>query len=634
MPRSRRQPEQPSRLAKLAEPLGTIGRALTASAERSNAEKASKYRSLIQPWQQDAFGYYKSIGEVWYAAQFYARLSKLRIYAAQRDDQGELEELPEEHPASQLLSRIQDPGGGSYGEYIGSYGRLLFLVGEGYTIVTSQTSDDEAWEFVSCNELRVKPDGGYVRYAAPGVTPEEIREAPDDAWEPVDGTAVIWRMHRRDPEFSKLADSPMRAILPLCEELLLLQNAVRARATSRSSGPGFLYVPWEIDFETKDASPATDPSQDAFQQQLQKVLLAPIKDPGHAGSVAPAVLRGPAQIGGINAKDALFHLQIHDPSQTYPEEGLRSELISRMATGLDMPREVLLGLTDSNHWTGWKVDEDTWTSHLQPVADRFVGDLAASYLRPAAKAESIEGWEGLAVGYDESEIVARPDRSKDAKEVFDRGGISYRTLRRDTGYSEDDAQSEEEHAEYLAKALRDPLMLEGEEEAAQPSPSPSGAQNGSQSLTGPSEEEIPEQEESTSEEFPVAASARLEAILGAAQLAQLRTRELAGSRLLRFARRECPECVQEISAPKVMLASAIGLELGQKIPGGTTGLVNGGAEMFTEVCKEWGLSPQAAQRLSVLVERHTAQHLFERPQPLPPGFRTYVGRVLQTPVGT
>jgi hypothetical protein len=36
------------------------------------------------------------------------------------------------------------------------------------------------------------------------------------------------------------------------------------------------------------------------------------------------------------------------------------ECIERIAIGLDMPPEILIGLQDANHWTAWQIDEQTW----------------------------------------------------------------------------------------------------------------------------------------------------------------------------------------------------------------------------------------------------------------------------------
>jgi hypothetical protein len=617
--------------ARFASPNSRIRNALTASAERSTNKTSSQYRSLIQPWQQDAFRFYNTLGVIWYAAQFYARLSKLRIYAGVRDDQGEISEVGETDPASELLARVQDPGGGGYSGLIASYGRLRFLTGEGYLTVTT-LDGEEQWEFLSCNELRAQPGGGYVRYKAPSLNPEQLVNAPDEDFEPLDEKqAVVWRIWNRSPEFSFLADSPMRGVLDDCEDLLLLQLAVKARAKSRTAGAGILYVPEELSFASPDGLNEEDPAQDPFQTRLQQVMIAPIQDPGQASAVVPAVIRGPAQIGGINAKDALFHLQIHDPLQTYPEEGLRSECIKRIATGLDMPPEILLGVSDSNHWSAWQIDDSTWSAHLQPVAQQFVKNLAAAYLRPAAKKLGLANWDALVVGYDAAEIINHPDRTKDAKDLWDRGAIGYITLRDSAGFDDEAAQTPEEHQEYLARILRDPLELPATD-GEQPAGAADGAGN-SQQTSATTVEEPPSQEvaqEDAASTETLAAAVRVASLVGAAELASLRTRELAGARLLRWARKECPECVQGIDVPKSLVASAIGRELAVKSEGGVGALVAGGAEGFQELCSsQWGLTREVSARLAALIEKHAGDHLFEGHQVLPAGFQTYVSRLLQ-----
>jgi hypothetical protein len=57
-------------------------------------------------------------------------------------------------------------------------------------------------------------------------------------WQPSRGktAAVAYRLWRRHPRYSMLADSTMQGVLDLCEELVLLTQAVRARARSRLAG--------------------------------------------------------------------------------------------------------------------------------------------------------------------------------------------------------------------------------------------------------------------------------------------------------------------------------------------------------------------------------------------------------------
>ena len=47
-------------------------------------------------------------------------------------------------------------------------------------------------------------------------------------------------------------------------------------------------------------------------------------------------------------------------------------------------------------------------------------------------------------------MVVNPDRSKDADQAWDRGAISYAAYRTAKNFKEDDAQSTEEHIEWLA----------------------------------------------------------------------------------------------------------------------------------------------------------------------------------------
>jgi hypothetical protein len=61
-----------------------------------------------------------------------------------------------------------------------------------------------------------------------------------------------------------LADATMQGVLDVCEELVLLTQAVRSRARSRLAGPGILLVngkvsPIPIGGDVADANPDEDP---------------------------------------------------------------------------------------------------------------------------------------------------------------------------------------------------------------------------------------------------------------------------------------------------------------------------------------------------------------------------------------
>ena len=155
---------------------------------------------------------------------------------------------------------------------------------------------------------------------------------------------------------------------------MLLEAAGTARAKSRLANAGILAVAAELDFAPPDGMNTDDPNVDAFGARLNQAMEAAIRDPNSAAAVRPIVTRVPAEM--IKDSSWMKHLKLHDDTETYAEDARIDKIIGRIATGLDMPREILLGMTDANHWC---VDENTealckdrgWVNH----SDLHVGDM-------------------------------------------------------------------------------------------------------------------------------------------------------------------------------------------------------------------------------------------------------------------
>lgn len=342
--------------------------ALTAAAARITSRNGQDFRRLIQPWQARALSYYRLIGEVWYSAQFYSRaLSKTRLFPALLDENNDAEET-DDPLLLELWNRVQGPGGGQ-AHLQAQYGRLMFLTGEGYLTASPDELWGEVWEFLSSDELRVQPGGYFVRYTAPQLDAVTLVDAPDDAFEVIDGQdgpdAIIpYRIWRPDPGYSAWADSPMRAVLEICKEIMTLTLAVEARATSRAANSGLLLWPEQSSNPQLDTSGDEDGTNDPFFDELAESFMAPIANPGSASAGPPMLVRMDKNLireseGGPRL------LQLIDPKDNYGETGLRNECIRRFALGVDMPPEQLLGMTDANHWcaddrteiltaTGWR----------------------------------------------------------------------------------------------------------------------------------------------------------------------------------------------------------------------------------------------------------------------------------------
>lgn len=620
---------------------------LTAAATRINVVERERMRRYIQAWQSLALSYYDAIGEIHYIGQFYSRaMQNVRLFVGVRDENDEIIES-KDPKARELLARVHDPGGGRR-VMMSRYGQLAFITGESLLMWTDEHEDEdgfheERWEILSNDELRPEGMTGYVRFRAPGLGGEQVKATPDGEWEPVPNTSIVYRLWTPHPRYSWLADSPMRGVLDLCKELLTLTQAVNAMAISHAARAGIMLVPEELDFPQPEGGTDDDPEVDGFEYNLNQALMAAVKDPSSSAALAPLVIRGASE---YLHPDVFRHLSLQDEREKYPEENLRNECIRRIALGVDMPPEELLGKADVNHWGAWEISEDAWR-HVEPVAWAFADSLAAAYLRPTARKEGIDGWEKLCIGVDEGAAVVKPDRGGAASEARSAGAVKLETVRAANDFADDDKMDDEEYQTWLAIQMNDPSLLpdkwqpqsfkdaqEAKKKAAENSPF-----GGSQQPGDPTAEadpnageniprDAPEKTDVSAQRDRLAVSASVDMVMGAAQMAAHRCREKAGSRA-RTAAQKCESCKDEIKGvPMDAVAATLGadvlVDLGLTDP---LALVAGGAESFVAEVVRWGWSETQAKALGEIVEMHAARNLFEEtPSAVPAGLAGHVRR--------
>jgi hypothetical protein len=601
---------------------------LTAAARQVGPRNAERLQRLIQPWQARALSFYDTCGECWYPAQGYARsLKRIRFFPGFLNERGEIEEA-DDGPLVELFDRVQDPGGGR-SELQGAYGRLWFLIGDGRLTVTQQDGQ-EAWEFLSPAELRIVPGTldpvQYLRFRAPGLAPEDLMDAPDDAFEPMDDQARVYRLWNRHPTYTDLADSPVKGVLELYELLQWLTAAASANAASRTANRGAFYLPEELDFGQNDVDePDEDPQNDPFFQELIEVLSKAISNPGTAEAAAPLVIRGKAMLphpDGLGATPMVDLMRWFPmgPDSDYSELDASVKVISRIANGLDLPVDWVTGNTgDVNHWSGWLVDEQGFRMHIAPVADSFARDLNAAYLRPAAIEAGIPDAERVAVGYDPAAAINHPDEIQTARDAYKDGVVGPTYYRDKIGASDDAAPSEDELA--IIFALQK-ATLPGEE------PAETAPQDGG--MGGDVDETVPATEEDTA----VSASALQAAhVLGALNLTVHRGRELAGSRL-RTKTQGCQPCKEALEGvPTALVASTLGRErIREELNGHGEehSLVAGAADGFAATVTRWGVPADIALELGRLAEQHALRTLYEPdPPPLPAGVQAVVVKAIR-----
>lgn len=573
-------------------------RALTASAEKYGGKETSFSKRQALPWQSRALEYYEKLGEVRYASQFYARmLARIRIFPALLDDEGGTEQITDGLPVD-LLDRIQDPGGGR-SHLQSSYGRLMFVTGEGVLFGSRLETDEERWSFLWLDEIK-EENGRTWRVDS---QKKQIEEG------------VGYRMWRPSPRHSDKADAPLQSVQEICEELILLTKAVQATALTRLTN-GLLLLPQEISPGSGEPIGDEDAENNPFMQDLIEHFTGQIENPGGAEARVPPIVEG-----SYEYLDRVRWMQLHDPATDYLERELRKEAINRLALGLDFPPEVLLGMTDANHWTAKQVVHDMWRSHGAPVAEQFCDDLAEAYLRPALKEAEFADWPRVVIVYDDADVVVAPDRSEDADRAFDRGAIGYEGYRKLKGIPETMAQSDEEHDEWLAWKMRNPQLLPGAPQVTPergPQPAPADERPAEEGPPSPGSRDVSR---------PESRSASM--ISGAASLAFIRCRELAGSRLRSY-KKSCPDCLEPADGkPNSVVAALLGPETLRDIGAPTPlNLVRGGSESFTSLLLGWRIPEAQTKALSEMIEVYAARTLFEEnPNSLPSGFVAHIERV-------
>lgn len=544
-----------------------------------------------QPWQMRALTYYDQIGEIRFASQFYAKLlSRVRYYPARQLEDGKTEPITSGPPV-ELLHRIQDPGGGrSRLQY--DYGRMMFVTGEGVLFGDRLGSDEERWRFLWKDEVKPSEDGlGWqrVRFDMTSFDPPQVGEA-----------YRLWTPH---PRHSDLPDSPLRSIMDIAEELLVLTASVMGTATTRMTN-GMLLMPTEASpnpygaLEDDDYLGDEDPENNIFLSDYMEHVSAQIEDPSSAASKVPFL----AEIA-YEYMDRVRWMPTHDPQTDYMERELRKEAVHRLALGMDFPPEFLLGMSEANHWTARQVVYDMWRSYGSPIAERFGDDLADSYLRPALAAEDYPDWQNVVVAFDDSQVVIPPDRTEDALKAHAAGIINEEAARVALGWGEDAKMEGEELEQFLAIKMRDPLLLPNAEGLQLPRRGPVAEMNGSSPEDGPPNpnggREVSRQE------------ARTASILGASSLALMRCRELAGVRI----RHRCEDCAE--GQPLPLVASVMG-EAAVEEP---LKLVRGGTDSLRSWLGEQAFDESQAAALCQQLEIFAARTLFQPRCPeLPPGF--------------
>lgn len=393
---------------------------------------------------QVAWFYWSRLPELRYVSRYIANaLSVATLYVGKTDGTGNPPTRLESGPAFDLM---RDFGGGHVGqsEILDRLGLHLTVAGDSVLIgpkngANSLQAPFDQWRVYSNEEVHSRNGKVYLKF--PGNAKEV--PVPDGAM-----SVRIWRPH---PRLWWDADSPVKGSFQVLKELDMLNKHILASGDSRLSGAGLLGIPEELDLPQPETE-VDGTEVDNFVAMLIEVMSAAKKNPESAAARVPIIIRGPAEY-----IQAIKHFDFSTEfSQMVPE--LRMGAIRRLALGMDVPPEILLGSENSNSWSAWQTDESTLRVHLIPLLQLIASSLTVGWLRPMLESLPLSEAEkaeipNTVIHFNTDNLQIRQDVSGDAQAAYDRFEIDSDHLRIALGYGPDSEPTQEELARQILLKL-------------------------------------------------------------------------------------------------------------------------------------------------------------------------------------
>jgi hypothetical protein len=451
---------------------GTVS-TLIASARRlrgASRTKGGSSAGTVGGWQEDAWRMYDLVGELRFLSNTLAgQMGRARFYVGQRPDDPteDLEPVTEGAPV-EVFEAIFGTGGNQAGPMITRLGVNLTVAGEGWVIGVPPAPEEAAGSpedpedgIAPGGQLGTAEDGevdffslvwgaystGEVKWQNNMLT---LPDHPGRSFTEDEAYQVrIWRSH---PNSLNEADSPTRSALPVLRELVGSTMHISAQIDSRLAGAGMLLVPQSADRAVKAAAGADSEEDDnPFLTALMEAMITPIADRSSASAVVPLTSAVPD-----DSIDKFRWMSFTTPLDGEARE-IRNESIRRLALSQDAPPEVLLGVGGMNHWGAWLVHEDTVTTHIEPPLGLICNALTTMVLWPVLQegGMSQEEAERFVLAADVDDLIIRPNRGQDAKDLYGVGALRAETLRDANGFGEEDAPPATERIDPLLQVALD-----------------------------------------------------------------------------------------------------------------------------------------------------------------------------------
>jgi hypothetical protein len=431
-------------------PGSTAGSAVLASAALITSAQVRSVVGKRQEWQAQGWEWYRSVPELKSGIRWSANgLSRARLYIGRIDPDGSSKPVPVDaqdvdgdvspDTVSRLLAPLEDLAGGQLGqaEMLRRLSVHLDIPGESYLLgYDDPHTGARRWIICSPSEITSTGGGGSIRVQLP-----ESQASRLDL--PLDQCTLI-RLWRPDDEFAYLPDSPLQGLQDPLKEIQGLTAHVLATVDSRLAGAGLGLISDDVTPASPQQSDGVNPlHSDPVTSALIEAAGASLRNRDSAAALVPILLRTP---GSVEDKFKWSSFATELDKMVLP---LRDAAVKRLAIGLDMPPEYLIGLGETNHWNADEISDDSVRLHLEPKLGLICDAFTSRYFRPAWKALGVPNPERWACWYDTSDLKQRPNRAPEAAEAHSRGAISDAAYLRELGFSDEDLPDEDEQRRRL-----------------------------------------------------------------------------------------------------------------------------------------------------------------------------------------
>lgn len=362
-------------------------------------------------WQQEAWRHYDICGEFRFVANRHAAaLSRCRLYVAEVDELGRPGKESSDAQV-QILAESIFGGPAAKAEGLRTMGIQNYVAGECFVVAEGNNkAQGDKWYVASAKEL--KKEGGTVKVKRPMTI--------GGGWRALSkGTDLLMRVWTPHPRLFDVADSPARSVLPTLREIERLTQLCFSQIDSRLISAGLLLLREGVDFPHAEDKPG---GIKGLLEEILEAARAQLTGAGTAAGLVPILATVPTGDNRYaDVASSFAHIKFDTPLTAELEKKL-DQAIRRLALGLDIAPEDLLGQGEANHWGSWQIEESSIKLFIEPVLVRVCDAFSTAYLEPALKVLGKDP-DKYTLWYDTSPLTVRPNRMEDAMQLWDRGVI-------------------------------------------------------------------------------------------------------------------------------------------------------------------------------------------------------------------